>query len=87
MDVSTSFEQIDALLTQMVDQQRAKVIRLGQERHPGLTAEDLRNSQDFPELEADSLYNFEDGLLSGLMAAQTAIRSRRRQFGASSRQA
>jgi hypothetical protein len=76
--LATPHDDIDALLTGMIEQQREKVLRIARERHPGVTLEDLRNPQDLPDLEADSRFHFEDGQLSGLLSAQFAIRNRRR---------
>ena len=72
-------DETETLLTGMIDQQRDKVLRIARERLPGVTLEDLRNPQDFPELEADSRFNFEDGQLSGLIGALMAIRQRRQR--------
>lgn len=71
-------DEIDSLLTGMIEQQRDRVLRIARERLPGVTPEDLRNPQDLPELDADSRFHFEDGQLSGLLSAQMAIRQRRR---------
>lgn len=77
--MTTPHDDIDGLLQGMIDQQRDKVLRIARERHPGLTLEDLRNPQDLPDLEGDSRFHFEDGMLSGLISAQFAIRNRRRR--------
>ena len=39
------------------------------------TPEDIRNPQDFPELSTDALFNYEDGILTGYLSMQTALRS------------
>jgi hypothetical protein len=41
---------------------------------PNATPEDIRNPQDFSELLNDPLFNYEDGLLAGLLSAQAALR-------------
>ena len=63
-------------LQEMVEFQREKLLKLAREILPDLTPEDLRNPQDFPELTKDPLFNYEDGLLAGYLAVQTAMRSR-----------
>jgi len=40
-----------------------------------ITRDDLFNPQDFVELERSGLFNFEDGILAGLMSAQMALRA------------
>ena len=68
-----------ALLEQMISQQRAKVLRLAREAVPHIGPEDVLNPHDFPELKAHPTFEFEDGLLSGLVAAQVALRAERRR--------
>ncbi len=66
---------MEDLLQRMVEHQELKVISLARRLRPGLTAEDVRNAHDFRELE-DTDFHYEDGLLGGLLAAQTALRAR-----------
>lgn len=68
-------KEIDALLDEAIIQQRQKVFRIASELRARLGPDDLLNPHDFPELAGDARFNFEDGLLSGLLAAQMAIRS------------
>lgn len=69
------FEATELLLQQMVDQQRAKVLRLAREAVANLGPEDVLNPHDHPELKAHPTFEFEDGILSGLISAQMAIRA------------
>lgn len=66
----------DALLEEMAAQQRQKVLRLAREAVPGITADDVLNPHDFPALKAHPSFEYEDGLLGGILAAQTALRAR-----------
>jgi|JI10StandDraft_1071094.scaffolds.fasta_scaffold54645_2 hypothetical protein len=70
-----SFAAMEDLLQRMVEHQEEKVLSLARRLRPGLTAEDVRNAHDFRELD-DSDFHYEDGLLAGLLAAQTALRAR-----------
>lgn len=63
------------ILEEMIFLQRKKLMRLAQELGVHLTDEDILNPQDYPELLRSSRFNFEDGLLAGLLAAQMALRS------------
>lgn len=54
--------------------QGEKVITLARRLKPGLTAEDIRNPHDFPELE-DPDWHFEDGQLAGYQAILTLLRN------------
>ena len=44
-------DSILALVATMEEQQKAKVIDLARRLKPGLTAEDIRNPHDFPDLD------------------------------------
>lgn len=68
-------ERIDALFDQMIEHQRAKVLRIAREINPTITPDDVLNPHDFPELNADAQYNFEDGILSGYIGSQMAVRA------------
>jgi hypothetical protein len=66
---------IEALLDRMIDQQRAKVLKLAREALPHLSAEDVLNPFDFPQLKAHPTFEYEDGILAGLISAQIALRA------------
>lgn len=68
-------EIFEALFENMITQQRAKVLRIARELVPQITPDDVLNPHDFPELDTDAQYNFEDGILSGYIAAQMAVRA------------
>jgi hypothetical protein len=65
----------DAMYDRMIAQQRAKVLRLAREAVPNIGPEDVLNPHDFPELKAHPTFEFEDGILSGLVSAQIALRA------------
>ena len=70
----------DSLLERMIEQQRAKVLKLAREALPHLSAEDVLNPFDFPELKAHPTFDYEDGILAGLISAQIALRAELRQL-------
>ena len=65
----------DKLFTQMIDQQRAKVLRLAREVVPHISPEDVLNPNDYPALKAHPTFDYEDGILAGLISAQIALRA------------
>jgi hypothetical protein len=77
------FPVADHLLNQLIEQQRAKVMRLARSLNSSLTFEDLLNPQTFPELAANPAFNYEDGILAGLLSAQMALRAEGRQLAPS----
>ncbi len=65
----------------MVTHQQTKVLKVAREIIPDATPEDIRNPQDFPELSTDTLFNYEDGILTGYLSLQTALRNLKRRDG------
>lgn len=61
----------------LVAQQEAKLRACAARINPRLTADDLLQPHDFPELARDAGFNYEDGVLAGLRSAATAIRAAR----------
>ncbi|MBF0492657.1 MAG: hypothetical protein HQM15_07750 [Deltaproteobacteria bacterium] len=68
-------QEADKILEEMIDLQRKKIRRVADELGVHLTGEDILNAHDFPQLIRSSRFNFEDGYLAGLLAAQMAFRS------------
>lgn len=66
---------IEDLLDGLVEQQRLRVQDLGERLVPGITPEDLRNAHDFGELQSDADFQYQDGILAGLLSAQHALRA------------
>ena len=74
-----SWDTVDALLSEMSEMQERKVLALARRIVPQVTPEDLRNPHDFPRLHANAEFNYEDGILAGLRAAEIAVRAARRR--------
>ena len=70
---------LEGPLAQMIDHQQRRVLRLAQELNPRLTSEDVLQPHDYPDLRGSAPWNYEDGVLAGLMAAQIAMRAALRQ--------
>jgi predicted metal-binding protein len=78
MEGSDGEHGLDRMLTEMEELQRTKVVALARRLKPGLTAEDIRNPHDFPEL-TDPDWHYEDGVLTGIQSVISAVRAARRQ--------
>jgi hypothetical protein len=68
------FERILALIEAMEENQHHKVVELARRIKPHLTAEDIRNPHDFPDLD-DPDWHFEDGQLAGIQSVRFALRA------------
>ena len=70
----------EVLLQELIEHQQTKVLKVAREIVPDATPEDIRNPQDFPDLVADPLFNYEDGILTGYLTLQTALRKQTRTY-------
>lgn len=74
IDAREAFRRVFELLEAMEEVQRLKVIDLARRLKPDLTAEDIRNPHDFPDLD-DPDWHFEDGQLTGIQGVLFALRA------------
>ena len=58
------------------EQQRAKLYSCAQEYIPNITYEDLLQPNDYPELENNPLFRYEEGILEGIMTIEAALRAK-----------
>lgn len=72
-------DSILAEITKLETLQAEKVIELARRLKPGLTAEDIRNPHDFPDLD-DPDWHFEDGQLVGIQSVLTTLRAMRERL-------
>lgn len=64
---------MDIHLQALVEEQRKKLLKMGRYIIPHLTAEDVLQPNDYPELEENPLFRYEEGVLEGLLTAQAAF--------------
>lgn len=81
MSQGPSWEELERLLAEMQELQHHKVVGLARRLRPGLTADDIKNPHDFPELD-DRDWQFEDGVLTGIESVASALRAARNERGA-----
>lgn len=62
-----------ALMDELCEMQRKKLLRLGRERIPTLTPEDLLQPNDYSELEECPLFRYEEGIVEGLLSSRMAL--------------
>ena len=72
--MSENRKSTEQLIQELIQHQQFKVLKVAREIVPDATPEDIRNPQDFPDLIADTLFNYEDGILTGYLTFQTAFR-------------
>lgn len=64
------------MVDQMVLMQRRKLLSLARLVLPGFTGDDLLQPQDFPELESDPEFRYEEGILHGMESVLAALRAK-----------
>jgi hypothetical protein len=72
------WDDVERLLGEMTRAQERKLLALARRLVPHVTPEDLRNPHDFAALVDSAEFNFEDGILAGLLSAAAAVRAARR---------
>lgn len=75
LDPVTALRALE-VLEELVASQRRKVRALAQQLRPGLTDAELQRLQDFPDVQADPRFRYEDGQLAGFVSAEIALRAR-----------
>jgi hypothetical protein len=71
-------EEITALFDELIASQRAKTLALARRVDPSLTEDDLFQPHDHPKIASHPVYQFEDGILAGLLSAKAAFLARRK---------
>ncbi len=70
-------EAISALVDEMIDSQRVRLMEIARRIDPTLSADDLMQPHDHPKVATHSDFQFEDGILAGYLAVRAALRARR----------
>jgi hypothetical protein len=68
-------EKVDALLQEMIDMQRQQLLECAKRLVPQLIEDDLLQPNDFPELETNPHFRYQEGLLIGMLSVQAALKS------------
>ena len=65
--------EIETLLDELVEQQRQKLLKCGRHFIPTLTSEDVLQPNDYPELETNPHFRYEEGALEGIQTVRAAF--------------
>jgi hypothetical protein len=66
-------EEIKNLIDQIILEQEKKVLKCGQTFVPRLTSEDVLQPIDYPELEHNPHFRYEEGTLAGMHTIRSAL--------------
>lgn len=71
-------KNVFSLLEEMINNQQCALLRCAKRISPSVTADDLLQPNDFPELENHPYFRYEEGLLAGLQSAYMALKAEKR---------
>lgn len=63
---------MEQLFEELITAQRAKMLALAQRIIPHIIEDDLMQPNDFPQLEQNPLFRYEEGVLEGILTSYTA---------------
>jgi len=72
---------MESVFEELIEEQRKKLLSFAHELIPNITADDLLQPNDFPELEQHPFFRYEEGVLEGLLTAQMAYLAWRKERG------
>lgn len=72
---------LEALLEELIVGQRKALLNQGRRLIPHLTSDDILQPNDFVELEFNPHFRYEEGILTGLLAVQAAVRFKNAEEG------
>lgn len=81
-DLDALLRDLDRAIERRVEGQRRKVFAVAHRLDPKLTWDDIANPDDHRVLKESEPFNYEDGILAGLLSAQIIVRERLRALGA-----
>lgn len=68
-----SWDDVDAVLVELVEFHKAELLKSGRRIVPHLTPDDVMQPNDFSELEYNPYFRYDEGVLAGVQAARTAL--------------
>ncbi len=66
-------EELLKLFDELAKHQEAKALASARRVVPNLTSDDILQPNDFPDLENDPLFRYEEGVLAGILTARAAV--------------
>ncbi len=73
-----SLSEIEALMDEMIYFQEHQLMRIARRLIPNVTPEDLLQPNDYPELELNPHFRYEEGVLAGILSVKAAYLAKMR---------
>ncbi|MBS4169230.1 hypothetical protein PARA125_001887 [Parachlamydia sp. AcF125] len=71
--LKVSWKQVEKCLDEMIEYQQKNLLAQARQLVEGLTSEDILQPNDFPALEINPYFRYEEGVLAGLQSARIAL--------------
>lgn len=75
------WEEIEQLMAELVNYHQVQLLKSGRRIIPQLTPEDILQPNDYPQLENNPYFRYEEGMLSGIQTVQMALRALKNKRG------
>lgn len=66
-------KSLEALFNELIEQQEKNLLKHASAIIPNVTTDDILQPNDYPELENNPFFRYEEGQLKGLHAAKMAV--------------
>lgn len=74
-NAEVQWNSIENLLNELVEFHQAQLLKTGRRIIPRLTPEDTLQPNDYPELEFNPHFRYEEGILAGIQTVQMAFQA------------
>ena len=68
-------DKVEEIFEELIVRQKHRLMRYAREKIPYITEEDLLQPNDFPLLELDPFFRYEEGVLEGVLSSKAAYLS------------
>lgn len=74
------WDEIEQLLMELLHYQQEKLLQAGRRLIPNLTSDDILQPNDFPELENNPHFRYNEGIVTGIQSAQMALQALKKRL-------
>jgi hypothetical protein len=77
---NSQWDEIEQLMKELLHYQQDKLLQAGRRSIPNLTSDDILQPNDFPELENNPSFRYEEGIVTGIQTAQMALQALKKRL-------
>ena len=79
MNNSVNWKEIEQTVQDLIDYQKSILLKNAKQIVPNVIADDLMQPNDFPLLENNALFRYEEGCLAGMQSIEMALKALKKQ--------